>query len=108
MFDKWKNALIKSYRDSEIYKAKITNLQLYNQYKLHSPQHKQKICICNEHTEDITFECDGCKVWFHPKCTGTTERDIKQDQYIWSIWHCPWCSSDEVFTARHIPASDKK
>ena len=56
-----------------------------------------KLCsICNKNITKSEFklQCGTCKKWFHPRCTGTNEVEVKVLLQSKNSWFCQTCSPD--------------
>ena len=86
----------------------IVNLNPYHEFSKERKKQNEKyhqICIkCKQNKGDeMTQFCYGCKAYYHPTCIGTTTEDIQKDRYVYRMWHCPFCSSNSVWTVRNVP-----
>jgi cellobiose-specific phosphotransferase system component IIA len=43
-------------------------------------------CICKKDSDDNMVSCDNCEMWYHFKCVGLPNKDIKNN------WFCPFCT----------------
>ena len=97
------NVLKKSKRDQRIWNSiqDLTQFTVEQKKERARREHFCPIC-CADKPEDQYVECDRCERWYHPTCIGTTIEDINEkDEFTKSVWHCPFCSNDDMWVVRN-------
>lgn len=60
--------------------------------KILCEQHREKMvyCICRKNTEtpELMICCDNCEIWFHGKCVGLNNSEVKSIKK----WYCSFCT----------------
>lgn len=102
LFKNIQQLLKNSPRDEQILQ-KITDLSPYAVYAKGRKKKGTHWCICKSSDKDDEgwVECDNCMIWYHPSCSDTTMEDIKRDRYIYDIWHCKYCTNNDVWVVRN-------
>ena len=59
--------------------------------------------ICSSPIESMqdSTQCNGCWRYYHPDCINMTLKDVQQNKFIATIFHCPLCSSQDVWMVRN-------
>ena len=104
------NELLKENKRDEKILDTINDLTPYSEYlkkKKSQSLHYCWVCKNVEEPEDDDewihwVECNNCVLWCHPECLCTTMDEIEQDRFTYEIWHCRFCSSQDVFVSRNI------
>lgn len=63
---------------------------------------KAKGCFCRQAKDEATFLCQGCDVYYHPSCIGSTEDEIRDNTWTERAFFCNNCHINKVFMAKHL------
>lgn len=94
--------LTESKRDKFILDT-VADMKPYKEYLDLNEEYiwKAKGCFCQTPKDEPTFLCNGCDVYYHPSCLGTTADEIRDNTWLDRAFFCHHCHLNKIWMVKH-------
>ena len=101
LFQDIKELLRKNKRDRLIYENIVDLTPFSKEQKRLRKEYDHWCPLCGHPTKDTCVQCDICNRWYHPSCIKTSLKDIEQDKFASTVFHCPMCNTNDAWVVRN-------